>query len=827
MTIDNSVFPEIIKKFVKPESHTSMFPVDATEWVRLFSHILIEGVPDIFITDTRWSPIDRVSSFKAAEDYLVKYVKWLIKEWYISELFDYMFWFKAELDISTIENIKLNSQWFSLLSADSQRKVVLYKVLKKLEKNFKPIFIEYNKSLLEVDEETYKKNNLNIDKKDYQVHFLDKDIFDTDEKIQNEKDMIKKQFLLESVNSIIAFFLQYWAEIKKNYSLSSLTKFGIESSLMNKFVTLFISGDNYSFNAVVEFLSTITSKDRERFISIMKIAGVTKQQIDSLISRKEVDLNDLNPQTDDIKDSLWFDTKPKETEISWFLPFASDFWLSSFVWTSAFLSFAQASWLYKWKFNSMLTNFIEKLKLSSPNSYGLNKYHLSTLQLLSERIGLFKWEFDKDNNSVIQCNVWFEVGQDFSEKDLLVLANFLSEQFWEFNLDTKEVLLWKWYVWTNLWSEEDIKCKGVFKNNAWFDEDNLLLLESKLKNSKKLFINISDFSLDNYLFASLQVAYYIKHKSFIDPKKLFANIYHSYNLDYIDWAEVFNVESQEPQYREFIKHVVAPNSIQYAWKIKPSHTVLMWTQGTWKSQFILNLSKNRNFEVNNTKFDLNAVVIPIDLMQLKELIKDSSYIKNRIREVQENTWLSVIIVVEDICTLIEENQWNWDANIVSQALTTLFEGMWSLANVTIVSTTNYPERLPPRLTRKGRFQCIIPFFPIEDLDKSKEYLAIHIKRKWLEYILKDDIIEKYAKKFLSTTPSHIANFIEEIEREIDFKKALWEEWILTDSDIEKIFSNLNFSIDSIKNRQKDMEKWLDNLRAKSKSQEIGFINKQK
>lgn len=475
----------------------------------------------------------------------------------------------------------------------------------------------------------------------------------------------------------------------------------------------------------------------------------------------------------------------------------------------------------------MLTNFIEKQELSKPNAYWLNKYHLSTLQLLSERIGLFKWEFDKENNSVIQCNVWFEVSENFSEKDLLVLANFLSEQFGEFNLDTKEVLLWKGYVWTNLWWDEDIKCKGIFKNNAWFDDDNLLLLESKLKNSKKLFINISDFSLDNYLFASLQVAYYIKHKSFIDPKKLFANIYHAYNLDYIDWAEVFNVESQEPQYREFIKHVVAPNSIQYAWKIKPSHTVLMWTQWTWKSQFILNLSKNRNFEVNNTKFDLNAVVIPIDLMQLKELIKDSSYIKNRIREVQENTGLSVIIVVEDICTLIEENEWNWDANIVSQALTTLFEGMWSLANVTIVSITNYPERLPPRLTRKGRFQCIIPFFPIEDLNKSKEFLSIHIKRKWLESLLKEDFIEKYAKKFLSTTPSHIANFIEEIEREIDFKKALWEEWLLTDSDIEKIFANLNFSIDSIKNRQKAMEKWLDNLRAKNKSQEIGFIKKQK
>lgn len=339
MTIEDSVFPEIIKKFVKPETHTSMFPVDATEWVRLFSHILIEGVPDIFITDTRWSPIDRVSSFKAAEDYLVKYVKGLIKEWYISELFDYMFWFKAELDISTIENIKLNSQWFSLLSADSQRKVVLYKVLKKLEKNYKPIFIEYNKSLLTEEEDNFKKDKLKNQKNDEQVHFLDKDIFDSDEKILNEKDRLKKQFLIESINSIITFFLQYWAEIKKNYSLSSLTKFGIESSLMNKFVTLFISGDNYSFNAVVEFLSTITSKDRDRFISIMNIAGVTKQQIDSLISRKEVDVNDLNPQTDDIKDSLWFDTKPKETEISWFLPFASDFWLSSFVWTSAFLSF--------------------------------------------------------------------------------------------------------------------------------------------------------------------------------------------------------------------------------------------------------------------------------------------------------------------------------------------------------------------------------------------------------------------------------------------------------------------------------------------------------
>ncbi len=817
------VSPSVINTFVKPESNKTLKPIDTIEWVNLFSSIKVDWVPEFIYSEDRGTPYDRVSSKWVAEEVMIKYIKWLIKEGYIKQLFNYIFRFKGELDISSIENIRLNSQWFNLLSVDSQRKVVLFKLIKKLESTYNPIFIEYYSNELEVTEDNYKKDKLCDYDKNSQIYFLDKSILDTEDKISSEKDNIKRKYLIDSIKWLIGFFSQYWLEIKKNYSLSSLTKTDIDSSLMYKFKALFVSGDNFSFNRVLEFLSSIPDKDKKRFVSIMKVAWVTRDQVESLVWSMWKNFDNLEYEEDKLGGELWFNVNPLNPESPGFLPFASDFWTSSFEWSNAFLSFSQATSLYKGKFFSMISDFFDRLKLEKPNHFWLNRYYLSNIQVLSERIWLFNWELDKENTTLSQCNIWFGIWEDFTEKDMIILSDYFWKILGDFNPEIKEMSLWKWYINAKYWTDEDVNCKGLFKSNAWFEDDSILLLESIVSKDKKLFLNIADFTLDNYIFITIQTAYYLKHKSFIDSKLLFANIYNSYNLNYVDWAEVFDVNSFDPQYRDFVKHVIAPNSIQYNGRIKPSHTILMWTQWTWKSQFILNLVKNRNFSFNEHEFDLNAVVIPIDLMQLKELIKDSSYIKNRLRDVQENTWLPVIITVEDICTLIEESEVNWNANIISQALTTLFEWLWSLSNVTIVSTTNYPERLPPRLTRKGRFECIIPFMPTQEINKIIWFLNTHITRKWLGKILNEEFINNYAKKFIWTTPSHVANFIEEIERELNFKNSIWDINDLTSQEIEKIFSELPFNLDSIKNRQKEMEKWFIDLRAKNEKPDIWFI----
>jgi len=51
------------------------------------------------------------------------------------------------LDISSIENIKLNSGGYDALLIDSKRKVVLFKIISRLEAIYNPFFIEYSEDL--------------------------------------------------------------------------------------------------------------------------------------------------------------------------------------------------------------------------------------------------------------------------------------------------------------------------------------------------------------------------------------------------------------------------------------------------------------------------------------------------------------------------------------------------------------------------------------------------------------------------------------------------------------------------------------------------------
>lgn len=770
------------------------------------------------------NPYNWVGNKKKVLEIIKEFTAIMDSNWLLPTFFNYLMNFTEDIDISNIDKIKLNSQWFENLSIDSKRRIVLYKLIKKLETIFekKITIFEYSSSRLNNEWKSLEqfKNESIWRKKRENFYFIDIDNKDKNY-IDKEKSNFKINWLNTKIKEILSFLAKYKKDISSNKSLEIELSMGMYiNSLSRKIFELFAWDNEWDKKEIDNFNSSIWYKDRAIFDLMRDVAWKTFD-IQSNSS--------LNPGIEPIIDEskeLNFWTKKFNISISWFLPFSYKFTENTFNWMNAFLSYREAKELYSDKFLNMWKSLVDLFWWTIPSEAWLVDFWLSVLQTQSSRNSLYNWEIDKEWEQAFFSRISFDFN-NLSETEKNMLVTFLSKELFslDFNernlslslpslsLDTKE-------------DGEDISISWFFQENKWLEYSNLLFLKWNTSSKNKLIINISDFDIDRYIFTIVQISYFLKYKKFLNSKMLYANIYHLYNLSYIEWSEIFDISIFENQYEEFIKSVIAWSSIEYWSRFKPSHTILLWTQWTWKSQFILNLIKNKKFTHKWTDFNLNAIVFPIDLIWLDSMIKwwDSSYIKNRIREVQKNTWLPIIVVIEDICTLIEENEDTWDSNLLSQSLTTLFEWMWSLNNLTVISTTNYPEKLPPRLTRKWRFETLIPFMPLSDIKEIKWIFDFHIDRINIRKYLPKNFLEMYSSKFIWTTPSHIADFLSKINREIEFIKVInnSSSYKISEKDICWIFEKLNFSINTIEDRRKQMEEWLSNLRDKNWKWKIWF-----
>lgn len=83
----------------------------------------------------------------------------------------------------------------------------------------------------------------------------------------------------------------------------------------------------------------------------------------------------------------------------------------------------------------------------------------------------------------------------------------------------------------------------------------------------------------------------------------------------------------------------------------------------------------RNFQLPNGKnISLNANVIYISVSEFADmLIKNVSSFRKRLSDIHENTGLPIVLVVEDLDTIIKET--NSESDPISQGLTTFFEGV--------------------------------------------------------------------------------------------------------------------------------------------------------
>ncbi len=95
--------------------------------------------------------------------------------------------------------------------------------------------------------------------------------------------------------------------------------------------------------------------------------------------------------------------------------------------------------------------------------------------------------------------------------------------------------------------------------------------------------------------------------------------------------------------------------------------------GTGKSQFLTHIIGEREYVLPNGKqIHLEANVINIGLMEFADLlVKSISGFRKRLSDIHENTGLPIILIIEDIDTIIKER--GSESDPVSQALTTLFE----------------------------------------------------------------------------------------------------------------------------------------------------------
>lgn len=358
-----------------------------------------------------------------------------------------------------------------------------------------------------------------------------------------------------------------------------------------------------------------------------------------------------------------------------------------------------------------------------------------------------------------------------------------------------------------------------FSWSKWFENTHIIDIQPQEKNWKRVLRFATDLGQDTVLYILLQISYFIQNKDFIPHNELWREIYQIYNNLSLEWVETFSPHTMAQQYDTLVRKVIWPLSREHKEKKKtiwkPHNVIIYWVYGTGKSQLLTHLISERKYILPNWEtIHLEANVININIMEFADLLlKSSSSFRKRLSDIHENTWRPIILVIEDIDTIIKEN---WlESDPVSQALTIIFEGVWSLP-ITVVASTNNPEILPQRHLRPNRFDTPIWFqYPI-DKQILENIFKTHWEKKWLDKLLQwsisiEEIIENIQEIISKYTPSHIAALCLEIQEEFEFLDISQ----LTSKEIlAKIIwcsKKILVPIQDMTQREESMKKWIASL----------------
>lgn len=575
--------------------------------------------------------------------------------------------------------------------------------------------------------------------------------------------------------------------------------------------------DNFFWGDVTKWFQDVVEmynveyrwNEKDYFINMLKKAHVWEEFIQKFLDEDVKESNIINTEksewlnTEKSEKLIWFESVWRKN-VSDFNPLLMD--LSLDAWLKLF-SFERFKDIYKNSFSKIASEIINDNNWVSPDLNWLFKIDTNFF---------IKWE-DREkklqkNSLVYQFLLEWNIWDDFTDKDLKNIALLLNSL-------TDDINIWpiedfKRFSHPIQTSNEALDFKWYFdESGSWFWGDYIVQTKESNKESSqnKLRLWLADYTQENYIYLMTQIWYYIKHKTFLDEKQLYSNMYFKYTEQMVAWEKVHDISIMEEKYDNLMKNIIIPLSLE--WKdlwIKPKNTVFTWPYGTWKSQFLLNLLSQREFKFKWKSFHLNANVIDINVWLFEWLLmNDFGWLRTKLDEIFEKTWMPIVLVIEDFETILNEKL-HWINDKVSQKLTTFLEWIWSIP-VTIVTSTNNPNRIPERLVRPNRFSNIIPFFLPTDKEK-KVILDNHLSDKWIKLNKKIKTSLFKTRLFEKWTASHLAAFVEELKNIIDTWKIFWEDISLDLEMVIKVADNINISLSDLEKIIKEQKDWLKEIK---------------
>ena len=421
---------------------------------------------------------------------------------------------------------------------------------------------------------------------------------------------------------------------------------------------------------------------------------------------------------------------------------------------------------------------------------------------------------EQEEKSIFQYIIEWEIDDSFSTKDLKEIVKMLNTEGTEFNLNSSvDSKAFNHPIKTSEWIQE---YNGHFQNNGnGFLGESLIIIENKKTKQKTLRLTLNNFTQDLYTYFLSQISHYITHKIFINKQQLYFNIYDKYNKEIYGGNESYDISFFEKQYKSLMEKIIIPLSREGKdLQIKPHNTLLAWIYGSGKSQFLLKILREKKFILNQKEFNLNANVIYLDLQSFKGLLwAPIGGIRTKLDEIYQNTQTPILLVIEDIDTLVNEKMHGVNDEI-AQAMTLFFEWIGSIP-IHVVTTANEPSKLSERLIRPNRIYEIIEFY-LPSIEEKKQILELHLKKNWIHISqeVKQNLIN--TKVFKEGTASHIAVFCDQILAKIKIQEALWNtNYSLSDDEIIQIAQNINISTKDINDTIERITKWVGSVTGNS------------
>ncbi len=346
--------------------------------------------------------------------------------------------------------------------------------------------------------------------------------------------------------------------------------------------------------------------------------------------------------------------------------------------------------------------------------------------------------------------------------------------------------------------------------------NNLIVIEND-HGERVLRLTLEEFDQDSYIYLIVQISAFLRYWKFLPKESLYFQIYHELVSYFFGNAELFDITAQPEKYQKFFESVVLPFSKPgLELGLKPSHTLLAGLYGTSKTQFLQHLllqKERKDLETWNNIF-LNALVVPLTLLEAKALLFENNWgVRTRLLELYQNTKVPIILVIEDLDTLIIENhqlEKGEGNDLLAQALTVFMEGLGSLP-IYLVTTSNYPMNFSPRLLRPNRFENII-IFERPGVEEKKQMLEEHLRKEWIK--LPDDVknLIYSSDAFKHWTASHIGAIVKRLSNYIKIQSIRWNPIQLTPEKVKEMLGDILVPKEDIESLEEQIRKRYESLK---------------